>query len=230
MLFRSMPAIVGAIIFVAFALVLEGIPKAIFFAGGTEISKYVLSHAWAYILLGTLLAGVFEETGRFVAFRFLLKKYQNKATSVMYGIGHGGIESAIILGITCVNYIAIAVMMQNGSIDSLIAATPQSQVQAMNDTFSAIASFGAMDCFLAIIERVCAIVLHISLSVVVFEAVRKPGKMWMFPLAIVLHMIFDVPAAMHQLGMLPTTACEIILVIETAVVAVIGFRFYRSMK
>lgn len=227
---KIMPAIVGAIIFVVFALILESIPKFIFFSGSTGISKYVLSHAWAYIFLGTLLAGVFEETGRFVAFRFFLKKYQSKATSIMYGIGHGGIESAIILGITCINYIAIAIMIQNGSVDTMIAATPQNQVQALNDTFASVASFGGIDCLLGVVERICAILLHISLSIVVFEAVRKPGKMWMFPLAIVLHMIFDVPAAMYQLGMVSMAVCEIILAVETVVVVTIGYRVYRSME
>lgn len=225
---KMMPAIAGAIIFVVFALILEGIPKAIFFTGDTAVSKYVLSHAWAYILLGTVLAGVFEETGRWVAFRFFLKKYQNKAASVMYGIGHGGIESILILGMTGINYLAIAVMMQNGSIDALIAAAPQ--VQSVNDTLAAIAGFGGTDCLLMVVERICAIVLHISLSIVVFEAVRQPKKSWMFPLAILLHMVFDVPAAMFQIGIITLPVCEAILVAEAVAVGVIGYRVYRSLK
>ena len=68
--------------FVVFAQVLEGVPKAIFFGGGTGVSQYVLTHAWAYTLIGCLLAGVFEEVGRYLAFRFLLKRYTNRRDAV----------------------------------------------------------------------------------------------------------------------------------------------------
>ena len=56
--------------FVVFAQVLEGVPKAIFFGGGTGVSQYVLTHAWAYTLIGCLLAGVFEESGAILRFVF----------------------------------------------------------------------------------------------------------------------------------------------------------------
>ena len=56
---KLFPAVVGAVTFVVFAQVLEGVPKAIFFGGGTGVSQYVLTHAWAYTLIGCLLAGVF---------------------------------------------------------------------------------------------------------------------------------------------------------------------------
>ena len=51
---KLFPAVVGAVTFVVFAQVLEGVPKAIFFGGGTGVSQYVLTHAWAYTLIGCL--------------------------------------------------------------------------------------------------------------------------------------------------------------------------------
>ena len=57
---KLFPAVVGAVTFVAFAQVLEGVPKAIFFGGGTGVSQYVLTHAWAYTFIVCLLACVVE--------------------------------------------------------------------------------------------------------------------------------------------------------------------------
>ena len=101
---KLFPAVVGAVTFVVFAQVLEGVPKAIFFGGGTGVSQYVLTHAWAYTLIGCLLAGVFEEVGRYLAFRFLLKRYTNRRDAVTYGIGHGGIEAILVLGLTAAHF------------------------------------------------------------------------------------------------------------------------------
>lgn len=153
---KLFPAVVGAVTFVVFAQVLEGVPKAIFFGGGTGVSQYVLTHAWAYTLIGCLLAGVFEEVGRYLAFRFLLKRYTNRRDAVTYGIGHGGIEAILVLGLTAINNIAIAMT------------------------------------------------LHISLSVVVFRAVRQ-RKAGYLGLAVALHALFDVPAALFQCGVLHST-------------------------
>ena len=167
--------------FVVFAQVLEGVPKAIFFGGGTGVSQYVLTHAWAYTLIGCLLAGVFEEVGRYLAFRFLLKRYTNRRDAVTYGIGHGGIEAILVLGLTAINNIAIAQLVNSGSIETItngLTGVQLDQVQAMT--------------------------LHMSLSVVVFRAVRQ-RKAGYLGLAVALHALFDVPAALFQCGVLHST-------------------------
>ena len=52
------------------------------------------------------MAGIFEETGRFLAFKTVLRKKQGKdINALMYGAGHGGFEAAALLGITMINNI-----------------------------------------------------------------------------------------------------------------------------
>jgi uncharacterized membrane protein YhfC len=45
-------------------------------------------------------------------------------------------------------------------------------------------------------------VIQISLSIIVFYAVYGKNKKWLFPLAIILHAIIDIPAAAMQIGLL----------------------------
>lgn len=87
---RLKPAVAGAVVFIIFAQMLETVPK-LFLFGDTKISEYVWSHPWAYVTAGCLLAGIFEEIGRYVAFRFFLKDYHDRKDAITYGIGHGGI-------------------------------------------------------------------------------------------------------------------------------------------
>ena len=170
---KLFPAVVGAVTFVVFAQVLEGVPKAIFFGGGTGVSQYVLTHAWAYTLIGCLLAGVFEEVGRYLAFRFLLKRYTNRRDAVTYGIGHGGIEAILVLGLTAINNIAIAQLVNSGSIETITNGLTGAQLDQVQAQIAAVASFGAANLLLGLAERAIAMTLHISLSVVVFRAVRQ---------------------------------------------------------
>ena len=150
---KLFPAVVGAVTFVVFAQVLEGVPKAIFFGGGTGVSQYVLTHAWAYTLIGCLLAGVFEEVGRYLAFRFLLKRYTNRRDAVTYGIGHGGIEAILVLGLTAINNIAIAQLVNSGSIETITNGLTGAQLDQVQAQIAAVASFGAANLLLGLAER-----------------------------------------------------------------------------
>src|ERR687892_302963 len=49
------------------------------------------------IILG-LLAGIFEETARYILFRYILKNARTWKEGILVGLGHGGVE-ALLLGI-----------------------------------------------------------------------------------------------------------------------------------
>ena len=66
----------------------------------------IRGNIWLYALYGGLMAGLFEETGRYLAFSFALKKYRAKnVNALMYGAGHGGFEAIVIVGLTMINNI-----------------------------------------------------------------------------------------------------------------------------
>lgn len=224
---KMVPALCGAAIFVIFALGLESIPKVILLTGKNDLSVYILTHAWAFTFVGCLLAGVFEETGRFIAFRFLLKKYKEREVSVTYGIGHGGIEAMIIVGVNMAVFAVMAILINQGNMEAVLGTVPADQTGVLMTTMESVSKFGPVSCLMSIGERILAIVLHISLSVVVFAAVREKGKRYMFPVAIVLHMLFDVPAAMYQAGVLSIWVCELCILLFTITIAVFAVRLYH---
>ena len=63
--------------FLAFAVCLEAIPLRFLF-GNNASGQFFTSHRWAYILVGALMAGLFEETVRFFVFKVMLEKRKNK--------------------------------------------------------------------------------------------------------------------------------------------------------
>ena len=88
--------LVGAGVFFVFALVLESMVHQVVLQGPN--GKIILDNIWYYALYGGLAAALFEETGRFLAMKFVLKKEPGTAlTAVGYGIGHGGIEMLLIV-------------------------------------------------------------------------------------------------------------------------------------
>ena len=217
---------VGAGTFFIFALLLEQILHAIMLP---IVSKSDL----LYIIYGALAAGIFEETGRFLAFKTVLKKKTAPETSVMYGIGHGRCEAIMILGMTMVSGIVIAVLTNLMGIDGMIklsaAGKPELEETARLQ-IETLAAFGAVNMILSLFERLMAIVLHVSLSVLVFEGARVKGKTWLYPACILIHAVFDVPSAMYQRGLLGIATVYVITAAMVPAAALLAAREYGRMR
>ena len=87
--------LIGAVIFVIFQ-VLTRIPLIGYIQGTTWYFHYISFNIWAMIAYWAFSAGVFEECGRFVAFRYLLKRDLTWSCAIAYGIGHAGVEAMYI--------------------------------------------------------------------------------------------------------------------------------------
>lgn len=185
------PFFVGCAVFVVFALLLEGsINRFIFTSGAGQVIK---SSIWLYGIVGGLMAGLFEETGRYTAFKTVLKKNRGNArNALMYGAGHGGFEVFYILFGSMVSYIAIAVKLNAGMHDALTAGvTDVATLQALRATFVALATTPSGAFLLSIVERVAAVVIQISCSVLVWFAAKDSGHFQFFPVAVLLHAFVD---------------------------------------
>lgn len=225
---KVMPALTGAIVFLIFARILETIPNIFFLFTDNPVSRVITSTPILYALYCGIIAGVFEETGRFTAFRFLEKKFPEKETSITYGIGHGGFESMSVVGSGYLQYFSIAMMIHNGTINEMLASFSGEELTSMESIVSLISSMTVSTCILTIVERTYAFIFHIALSVLVYHSIHAPGKKWLFPVAILLHTGMDMFAGLYQMNMLPLIATEAIGIIYTALVAFWAYRIYTD--
>lgn len=223
------PAVIGAATFIIAAMVLENIPKYFLFSGMNPLSAYILNHAWAYALTAALLAGIFEECGRFLAFRFFLKDHTAKETAVTYGIGHGGIECIFLLGFGMFSNLTMAFAINNGTLASMMQSLPAEQLAAYENAVASLTSTTFALFMWSIWERLFAMLFHISLSVLVFVAARNRSRMFLFPLAILLHTGLDIFAALYQFGTLTLPLTELLIALLACGCAFFAYRIYQSL-
>jgi uncharacterized membrane protein YhfC len=142
------------------------------------------------ILLG-LLAGLFEETARYVLFKFILKNVKSWKEGILVGLGHGGIE-AILLGISVAATLIFMLNYRNLDL-STVPGIPADQLEAAKQQVIAFWSTPWYMALMGFVERIFAICLHVSLSVMVLYAVvdRKPIWFW---LALLWHAFVDAVA------------------------------------
>ena len=207
---KLLPFFVGAAVFVVFAVVLETLLHQVCVFGDNAVSRAINANPYLYMLYGGLAAGVFEETGRYVAFRWLIgkRRYPERDTAVTYGIGHGGIEAMLTLGTAYATMIVIALYLRHGNQPAALAMLGGS-AEALSTYIAALGQLTPGTVLLAMLERGAAMLLHIALSIFVFLAARDRTQWTWFPFAVALHAIADMPAALYQRGMLPLSVVEI---------------------
>lgn len=218
--------LVGASIFIVFALVLESLfINVLPLDSLMGIYPTPAINQAIYIAIICLCSGLFEETGRFLAFKFVLQNDGDEVgTPLAYGVGHGGIEAVVLVGISMGSMIATSVMINNGQIINSLEKATNDQILGIIDLIQTDSHV-----FLAAgVERITAVALHISLSVLVWMAVRNK-KLWLYPLAVVLHAVTNISAALYQLGII-----ENVWIIEgmvaVCVVAVIALTRWLYLK
>lgn len=223
--------IAGALGFIVSARVLELGVHYFCILADNPVSRFITGNTFAYVLYGTLMAGVFEECGRYVVLKYIMKKNRTRENSVMYGIGHGVIEILAVLLPSMITYLLIAVLFSSGKVDvalSTLKITEETAAAALPSVRAA-ASFNFALMAMNVVERVFAMLLHIGLTVIVFHGVIS-SKAVFLPLAILLHMLMDTFPALYQRGVLPLWSVEVWAALCTAVVVLIAFKLYRRME
>lgn len=146
--------------------------------------------AWVRtVLVLGLTAGVCEEIARAIGYWLLGRrgKGQGIADSVMLGLGHGGIEAMTFGAVLTASSLTSLLALQGQDLNSLNLPTTQletirSQLTQLTDTPWVI--------FLPVWERLVAIGLHVTLSVMVWLAFRRRNAAYVV-LAILWHMAVD---------------------------------------
>ena len=85
------------------------------------VSRFISGSTAAYVLYGVTMAGVFEECGRHIVLKYIMKKNRTRENAVLYGIGHGGIEILGVILPSIITCLVVAIMFSNGPLDVALA-------------------------------------------------------------------------------------------------------------
>lgn len=223
--------IAGAVGFIVSARVLELGVHYFCILADNPVSRFINGNTVAFVLYGIIMAGVFEECGRYIVLKFIMKKNRTRENAILYGIGHGGIEILAVILPAIITYLAVAVLFSAGNMENALSTlniTEETAAVALPSVQTAAAfDYGMMA--MNVIERLFAMLLHIGLTVIVYYGVVNAKKVCL-PLAIILHMLMDTFPALYQRSVISLWAVEIWAAIWTVVIVFIAVKLYRKMK
>ena len=157
-----------------------------------QLAKFVVFSPLLYALTLAVTAGLFELAGRILAARVMGNRLTPKR-ALAAGLGHGGIEAMVIIGISYINNLVYIVMIQTGTFDALLAQSAASPevVAQLEQVRTALVSTSPAMFLLAGYERLLTMVCQAAMSVMVCYGMAsgKPGKYILLCLG--LHTLLD---------------------------------------
>ena len=205
-----LPFFVGCLIMLVFALILESVMHQAVLS--SPFGALIQSNTLLYALYGGMAAGLFEETGRLFAFKTLLRKRMDKdANALMYGAGHGGFESVFLVGLTMMNNLIWTELINSGNTAVLTGNLTGEALAQVESSIQTLITTPPTDFLMGGVERLFAIALHISLSVLVWFAVKEKDKFYLYPMAILIHALVDGLTVIIAAAGLPTAAVEAVV-------------------
>lgn len=180
--------------------VLIRLPLLNLLSASSAFQALAQNHVLLYYLCLAFTAGLFEMAGRFAAAKGLGKNLTPQR-AVAAGLGHGGIEAMVLIGVTYISNLTLIFMIQTGAFDALIAQTAAagadvSQLEAIRQ---ALVNTSAGLFLAAGLERILTMICHTALSALVCFglATHRAGKCLL--LCLVLHTLLDISAAIQYL-------------------------------
>lgn len=230
-----LPAVVGMVVYMIFAQALLQILHHAFLMSSNPIAGRINGSPWLYALYLGAAAGLCEETGRYLGFRYLMKRCPERDTAISYGIGHGGYECVAMAGLSTLSYLVLAGLLNAGVVtEELLSAYSPVEVTMIEALLEQVAAITPFQCLWSSIERLVALAMHLSLSVLVFASLRLAESHGFYYLvAILLHALTVIPAGLYQSGVLSgdrgMVAAILLNLLVTLAAVVLARRVWRQL-
>ncbi len=212
------------LIFLIFVLGLEQLVHTIVLK--TSFGTAIQQNLGMYAFYGGFTAALFEEVGRFLAMKYIMKNRLDKYNALMFGAGYSGFEALVVTAMTYVNNITVSMMIQNGTFEQLLQDMTVEQQQETISSLSGLWTMAPYQFFMGGVERIFAIIVQISLSIIVYKAV-KDNKPTFFITAFLIHLVVDFVSIVVG-STFPIIVAELVIGVISVVIGIYARKIYRE--
>lgn len=219
---KFIPFVSGAALHMVFVLLLKN--QFLYLLCGDESPFYdaLVANPALYMLVVGFSTGLIEEGGRFILFNILKRWYDDFPVSVSSTLGFSSIDSVYYVGVRFIVYSVIAI----GHNSLVLAGSPDPDYRTLVFTLSRSVP---SEYLLAGLERFLYAGIHIGLATLVWYAVTKPGRTYLFYGSILLHAIFSAPSALREIHVLNSMSLYTVVMAAFAlIIIVIALLVYRA--
>ena len=152
-------------------------------------------HYVLYCISLAVTAAIFEVIGRYAVAKIMSKNLTFNR-GIAAGLGHGGIEAIILIGMTYINNIIYIIMINTGSFDTMVeqSAALGADTSSLLAVKDALIDTSPAIFLLAGYERILTMILHVALSLLVCYFLSRKEDWKGIIICIICHSIVDFTA------------------------------------
>lgn len=171
------PFFIGIFAYIIFALGIETYVFRIAFAVFPAFEKLFNENYFFYAAISGIMAALFEEIGRFVALKIVIKDKDKISNTLMYGLGHAGIEAIMLVSLTMMYTLMLSLMVNFGMGEtSLLPKYGEENYKALMDS---LVLNNSEVYFVAGIERIATFAIQFVTAYMTYLAVNAAKNRWM---------------------------------------------------
>lgn len=221
---------IGGATFVLFAMLLKTIAVQVLYRGAGV--NFATMSASKKVFISAVLVAVFEEVGRYLAMKLVMKKKQllDLHNSFLYGVGHGGFAAILINGYNCIINVATSGLLNSGKGETMVNALPAEQRSEYFDQLSKLWTTKAPMFYFVGIETILALGLQIALSIIMFQAVKHYRVKYIL-MALIAHFAVDFVCGIIGSGSIfAAIMAEVVMLVMTLIITVLAFAITGKEK
>lgn len=191
--------------------------------------NFAQTHLFGYTFFLAFTAGLFELAGRFAVAK-LMRTSLTCRRALAAGLGHGGIEAMLLIGMTYVNNLIYIAMINSGTFDAIIAQTAATGMDVTQLELVRTQLLGTSPVLFALagFERLLAMTGHAAMSLVVCYGVAYKKTILCLLICLGIHTLMDLTAGISLV--LPQTIAYPIIYTILIAMAVISIALILDIR
>lgn len=215
------PTFIGIAVFLVFAQILTSIPYTFFVGMNHPLGNLLRQNPLLLAVYTGIVTAVFEEIGRYLAFRYFLNDQETRQTAISYGLGHGGFECMLSIGWGNLQYYVVATVINQKN--STAGEVPKNVLTTLKELTS-------FECIINGLIGLLAFALQVALSILVFQAFRNVKlRRRLMCIAIALHAIYYIPSGLYAAHMIPKVVQFILNILIVGFTIALAAHIYHKM-
>lgn len=199
-----------------------------------RFAGFAKNYGFLYAFTMAFTAGLFELAGRFAVAKLMHRKSNLTCRrGFAAGLGHGGIEAMLLVGMTYLNNILYIFMINAGTFDAMVTQAAQTgvDVSALWQIKDQLIQSSPALFLLGVYERILAMTCHVAMSMLVCYGIRTKQPMKGALICLGIHTMIDLSAGINMLAgtAISQTAAYVIIYALLTATAVLSIFIIRNI-
>lgn len=228
---RIGPLFIGACAYLGVNIFLQGIIDAVVTLI-QPLAAFFEANATPRIVIMALLHGLTHMGGYYLMIHIFMKDFKRKEASLLFGVGIRVIDSVIAYGISNgLMLLMLASTINSQGIDAYVAVYGN-DVSAAEEARATLVNMIEMPLIEIIgvgIICVCLLFMTTAVAVLIFQAAKRPGKMYLLPTAGAICVLNCLFMEMYSAGVIESLGvCDLLLALLAIVSCVIAYFVFKN--